>query len=198
VSRAHFCAVDGGGDLLHPPFLVELIGRPQSKHFKKHRSSPPDPRPPGAQARVARDQLPVHERLNHSPALDAADGVDVSGRDRLFQRHDGQGPEGLRGDGLGPARGKEPAGQLFELGLGLDAHLVRPAPQLDSPVGAEQVGLELAERVAGLVFGDPEALGQGRHGDGMIGSDQQRLDLALLIQWWKSLFRFGAQVGFSG
>jgi hypothetical protein len=32
----------------------------------------------------------------------------------------------------------------------------------------------------------------------MIGSDQQRLDLALLIQWWKSLFRFGAQVGFSG
>ena len=68
----------------------------------------------------------------------------------------------------------------------------------DVVVGAEQVGLELAERVAGLVFGDPEALGQGRHGDGMIGSDQQRLDLALLIQWWKSLFRFGAQVGFAG
>jgi hypothetical protein len=65
------------------------------------------------------------------------------------------------------------------LGLGLDADAVRPAPELDSPVGAQQISLEFLERRVHLVFTHAEALGQSLDGHWTVRGDQQRLDLGL-------------------
>ena len=51
LSGASFPAIDGGKDLFHPPFLIELIEACQTEGLKEQRHGPPDPLPPGPQAR---------------------------------------------------------------------------------------------------------------------------------------------------
>ena len=165
--RAGLCAIDRGKDLFHPPFLVKVIERSQTERLKKLRSRPPDPLPPGPEPCRARNQLAVAQGLDGAGAFDTADGVDVAGRHRLLQRHDGQSLEGLRGDGLRPPLRQQAPDQLRILGLGLDAHPVRPAFELDAPVGGHQIRLELAQRLVCLILGDFEALGQGPNRDCM-------------------------------
>lgn len=65
----------------------------------------------------------------------------------------------------------------------LDARPMRPVQELAAAIGGHRISFEFMQRVVGLVFAEFEAPGQGPDRDGMVGGEQQRLDLRLQFPW---------------